>query len=558
MQKMKTTLLVCLTMLACMLMLAACGDNKQPTQDANPSGNHGETSDEASTSHVHDFGEWTVIKEASCTDNGTKERSCPCGQTETQTIAAIAHTEVIDPAKAPTCTENGLTEGTHCSVCGMVISNQESIPMLDHDLETHPANPATCDTNGWAEYVTCKRVDCGYTTYELIPAGHTEVVDTAVEPTCTESGLTQGKHCSVCNHIIVKQEYLEALGHNEVIDKAVAATCTTAGLTEGAHCERCHTVFVQQEVIAKKDHTLVTDYGYDATCTSSGLTNGEHCSSCKKTITAQKTIPMLGHSYGMKTNSCERCAKKEYPEIKSRNELSSYDGRSNVVIFLDKCITTSNTSEAWIKTIYTDATYVKFIGTAGVTYNLCIVVDSSRKTELKIDFVDVTLKAINNTPVINSKCSQDISLGFYGNTCQLLAKNGTNGSSGFGDLSISGEDGTSGVNAIQAKGTVNITVAANKVNIYGGNGGAGGNGISAYGPFDGGDGGNGGNGAYAISASSIHIYGSNGHASNEIVMKGGTGGKGGSGGNGFLWTDDGRNGSTGKSMPATTVTPTYH
>ena len=55
--------------------------------------------------------------------------------------------------------------------------------------------------------------------------GHKEVVDAAVAPTCTESGKTEGKHCSVCNAVLVPQQVVPAKGHTEVIDKAVAATC---------------------------------------------------------------------------------------------------------------------------------------------------------------------------------------------------------------------------------------------------------------------------------------------------------------------------------------------
>lgn len=46
------------------------------------------------------------------------------------------------------------------------------------------------------------------------PIGHTEVKDNAVEPTCTESGLTEGKHCSVCGEVLIKQEKIDKLGHS--------------------------------------------------------------------------------------------------------------------------------------------------------------------------------------------------------------------------------------------------------------------------------------------------------------------------------------------------------
>ncbi len=50
---------------------------------------------------------------------------------------------------------------------------------------------------------------------EIIPAkGHAEIGDKAVEPTCTEAGLTEGSHCSVCGEVIEPQEIIPAIGHS--------------------------------------------------------------------------------------------------------------------------------------------------------------------------------------------------------------------------------------------------------------------------------------------------------------------------------------------------------
>ena len=123
-------------------------------------------------------------------------------------------------------------------------------------------------------------------------------MDKAVEPTCTETGLTEGKHCSVCNTTLVAQTVIPAKGHTEVVDKAVEPTCTETGLTEGKHCSVCKEVLVAQTEIPAKGHTEVVDKAVAATCTATGLTEGKHCSVCKEVLVEQIVISASGHTAG--------------------------------------------------------------------------------------------------------------------------------------------------------------------------------------------------------------------------------------------------------------------
>ena len=287
---------------------------------------------------------------ATCTQDGkTEGKHCSvCKEVleEQETIPATGHKEVTDAAVAPTCTKVGWTEGSHCSKCGWVKQAQKPILAIGHAVEKEaetvwewniPADGSFASVKVSAQCKNCNDTisttannatywhsinatctESGKNVYSVTvslggqdfygekevenpndPArGHTEVTDAAVAPTCTETGKTEGSHCSVCNTVLKAQEVIPATGHTEVTDAAVAPTCTESGKTEGKHCSVCNTVLKAQEVIPALGHTEVTDAAVAPTCTESGKTEGTHCSVCNKILVMQEEIPADGHEWG--------------------------------------------------------------------------------------------------------------------------------------------------------------------------------------------------------------------------------------------------------------------
>ncbi len=231
------------------------------------------------TAHSHSY-TTKEIQKATCSQEGITLYSCSCGMSYEAKTPALPHTSVAVAAIAATCTTDGQTAGTKCSVCQKVLTGCTKIAAKGHSYVTSQGKPATC----------------------------------------TNSGLTEGSYCSVCNQVFQAQTVIPATGHTPVVDAGYAATCTTAGMTEGSHCSVCSQVIVAQQVIAPAGHSPEVIPGTPAGCLNSGMSDGQRCSVCSQILVQQQILPRLGHEYtytdngnGTHTGSCVRCSKSLSP-----------------------------------------------------------------------------------------------------------------------------------------------------------------------------------------------------------------------------------------------------
>ena len=269
---------------------------------------------------LHEHTEETLSAVApTCTETGlTEGKKCSvCGMTTVaQETVPATHTTTKTEAVAPTCTEAGNIAYWTCSgVCGKTYSDEACtaevtdtvVPAAGHNTTKTDAQAATCTEDGCIDFwfcTSCSKIysDEAYTTEitaeqaVIAATGHTEETLAAVAPTCTETGLTEGKKCTVCNTVTVAQEEVAAAGHTEETLAAVAPTCTETGLTEGKKCTVCNAITVAQEEVAAAGHTEETLAAVAPTCTETGLTEGKKCSVCEETLLAQEEVAAAGHT----------------------------------------------------------------------------------------------------------------------------------------------------------------------------------------------------------------------------------------------------------------------
>ncbi|MBR3519151.1 MAG: hypothetical protein IKN77_03400 [Paludibacteraceae bacterium] len=297
----------------------------------------------------HDFAEeFTIDRQASCTEDGEKSKHCQrCTErTEITVIEAPGHnwSDTVITIQ-PKCTIPGEKSIT-CGVCHT--TKKEAVDSLGHlfsDEFTIDVEPL-CETEG-AKSKHCLHDSCTVTidVTKIAPTGHKMELDTIeIQPSCTKAGQAKYK-CSVCGNI--ETRVIEALGH-EFADTFTIDRVPTC-MDEGVQSKHCiHNGCLEKieiSTLPKGTHILKAfEVVKEATCTENGQTKFK-CEVCGTTV--DSTISRLGHDWnndytidvpptctkgGSKSKHCSRCdAKTGTTVIPSPGHLESSVRRENIV-----------------------------------------------------------------------------------------------------------------------------------------------------------------------------------------------------------------------------------
>ena len=202
-------------------------------------------------------------------------------------------------------------------------NDQLTAATIHYDFSLHSYGPwsmvkkPTCTEPG-EETRSCTDAGCRATqTREIAALGHTDMIDAAKAATCMETGLTEGRHCSVCGEVLAAQEVTPKLGHKWDEGKVTKPATETETGVKTFTCTRCSET--KTEVIPALSHehsykAVVTD----PTCTAKGYTT--HTCACGDSY-VDTYVDALGHAWdngkvtkeptetetGVKTFTCTRC-----------------------------------------------------------------------------------------------------------------------------------------------------------------------------------------------------------------------------------------------------------
>ena len=234
---------------------------------------------ETSGTEEHKWDSGTVEKLPDCTNMGVIRYECTvCGANKIEDIPvnAEAHDWGDRKISADPTKENKGTIQSVCNINSQHVKTAE-IPALTDNVfwKLIDLTVPSCTEEGYEVY----ECEYGQVTVTNPTTEHTPVTDKRKEPTCTETGLTEGSHCGVCSKVLTEQKVVDAFGHRWNDGKV---TTPPTEYTAGIKTYTCTVCGAQREetlpALAHK-HTWSEVYSTDEThhwfiCTKCGE-NGE-------------------------------------------------------------------------------------------------------------------------------------------------------------------------------------------------------------------------------------------------------------------------------------------
>lgn len=92
---MKKILALLLVSIMCFALVACDNNNTTPESNGDTISSDSTTNDNVE-SHTHSFGEWIIVKEATLTEEGLKEKVCECGEKATESIEKLKESEGLE------------------------------------------------------------------------------------------------------------------------------------------------------------------------------------------------------------------------------------------------------------------------------------------------------------------------------------------------------------------------------------------------------------------------------------------------------------------------------
>ncbi len=283
-------------------------------------------------SHTHSY-TLTYTRAATCFSKGLSIYSCVCGDAYSEYTDKLEHVKAVKTTAA-NCIDAEMTI-EYCTVCNTVLSQTETAPALDHDLEYVSITPSTCIEYGYEKY-KCKRCNIEFKKYLSELAEHTEGEPVTVDATCVTPGSVTVS-CTVCRKRLSYTE-IPCTGTHTFGEWTVTKepTCATDGVNSRT-CSVCG--FTETKSIEKSDsHTgrTYTSVIKQATCSEKG-TLGTYCLDCRALL-SEEDIPVGEHIFGdwktvkeatctetgTQERKCEACGYTEQRTVdKNDNHTSS-------------------------------------------------------------------------------------------------------------------------------------------------------------------------------------------------------------------------------------------